>query len=212
MAVPVVFLGFLGLSFAVLWAITKYGDPKPTGEASAIEFHSACFDQARPFLSERAKQIGMPVEWNDTVLQTIFPDVPNAGTHIPALLVTPGILVIRGDNFEATNKHFEDIAIDLDNAGMPQTLIKLDAPTRAAVKDLEDGATLTPTLDQIELTSVLASVVKEDGIFSLHSGDGKTADRMQRAADRAIVLAHGPLPCLVTVHDVRSTAREQQQN
>ena len=207
MAVPVVFLGFLGLSFAVLWVITNYGDPKSTGESITIEFRSACLDESRPILSERATQIGMPVKWENDVMHTTLPDIPNAKTHIPNLLITPGSLIIQGDNFKANNDNFEDVAIDLDNAGMPQTLIKLDAPTRAAVKELDDKAELIPTLDEQALTSVLASTVKEEGIFSLHSGDGKTADRMQRAADRAIVLAHGPLPCAVRVQRVVSITK-----
>ena len=206
MAVPVVFLGFLGLSFGILWVITNYGDTTAKGDPVAIEFASACLDEARPILSERAKEIGMPVEWREESMYTTLPDLPEAKTHVPSLLITPGSLVLRGDDFKIGNESFEDVAIDLDNAGMPQTLIKLDAPTRAAVKELEDTVELVPTLDEQTLTSILASTVKEDGIVSLNSGEGKTADRMRRAADRAILLAHGPLPCAVRVQRVQSIA------
>ena len=207
MAVPVVFLGFLGLSFAVLWVVTNYGDPKTSGESISIAFSSACTDESIPILGKRADEVGMPVRWQGSTLYTTLPDIPDARTHIPALLSTPGMLIIQADDFEVSNDQIEDVAIDLDNAGMPETLLQLDAPTRAAVKDLADDTSLVPILDGLSLQPVLASAVKEEGIFSLHSGDGKTADRMQRAADRAILLAHGPLPCAVTVDTIQSTAQ-----
>ena len=204
MAVPVVFLGFLGLSFAVLWVVTNYGDTNTTGESIAIEFSSACTEDSVRLLGERAKEIGMPVQWEGSTLYTKLPDIPDARAKIPVLLTTPGTLIIRADGFEASNQNVADVAINLNNAGMPETLLQFDAPTRAAVKELSDDVSLVPTLDGTELSPVLASTVKEEGIFSLHSGEGKTADRMQRAADRAIILAHGPLPCDVSVQQVQS--------
>jgi len=210
MAVPVVFLGFLGLSFAILWFITKYDNPMSTGESVTIDFSSACLEDSLPFLSERARQVGMPVQLDQGSMTTTLPSIPNAREHVPALLTTPGRLIVTSDGFSASNEQFEDIAIDLDKAGMPETLIKFDADTRAAIKTLDDEAELQPTLDGVDLATVRASLVKEEGILALHSGDGKTADRMQRAADRAIVLAHGPLPCVVKTSGVRSTEKNKQ--
>ena len=208
MAVPVVFLGFLGLSFAVLWVVTNYGNSETSGESVSIAFSSACTDEVIPILEKRAKEVGMPIRWQGSTLFTTLPDIPKARTQIPELLTTPGTLIIHTDGFELGNENIEDVAIDLDNAGMPETLLQLDAPTRAAVKELPDDASLVATLDGVALPPVLASVVKDEGIFALHSGDGKTADRMQRAADRAILLAHGPLPCAVSVGQVQSTTQK----
>ena len=204
MAVPVVFLGCLGLAFATLWGVTRFGNPTSTGESVTIEFSAACLDEAMPMIAERAKQVGMPVELKGGVMHTTLPELPNAKATIPQLLTTPGQFALKGENFHAGNDDIEEVAIDLDRAGMPQTLIKFNSGTRAAIKELDDTVPLLPTLDAVEMPSVTAVKVKEDGVLSIHSGEGKTADRMQRAADRAIVLAHGPLPCSVQVQNIRS--------
>ena len=212
MAVPVVFLGFLGLSFAILWGITHYGDPTSQGEGVTIDFDSPCLDDAAPILIERAKQIGMPVEMVNGSMRTTLPDVPNARSTIPTLLTTPGHLVVKGGSFEVDNETFEEVAIDLDNAGMPQTLIKFDSDTYAALKNLDDALDLQPILDGVALSPVKALEVKKEGVLQIHSGEGKTADRMQRAADRAILLAHGPLPCGVTAGGVQSTQHTNNES
>jgi len=197
MAVPLVFLSFLGLAFATLWGITRFGNPTSTGASVTIEFSAACLDEATPMLVERAKQVGMPVEMKNGVMHTTLPELPDAQNTIPQLLTTPGQLILKGENFEASNDDIEEVAIELDRAGMPQTLVKFNANTRAAIKELEDTVELQPILDGVEMNAVKALEIKEEGILSIHAGEGKTADRMQRAADRAIVLAHGPLPCSV---------------
>ena len=205
MAVPVVFLGFLGLSFLVLWVITRFTEPSADGESVEIAFSGACLDEATPILVERAQQVGMDAQMSGGTMRTTLPDIENARSVVPAMLGTIGVLRVAADGFEATNDSIEDVAINLDKAGMPETLIKFDPDTRAAIKELDDKVALQPSIDGITLPSILASNVKEEGVLSLHSGDGKTALRMQRAADRAIVLAHGPLPCPITVESIRPT-------
>jgi len=204
MAVPIVFLGALGLAFGILWILTHYGDPTAEGEPVRIAFSGACLDAATPLLVERAKQVGMPVEMVGDTMLTTLPDMPDARTSIPAMLTTPGTFSLTGNGLDLGNDDIEDVAIELNNAGMPETLLKMNADARAAIKALDDAVELTPSIDGEDLTVFKASIIKEEGIVSLHAGEGMTADRMKRAADRAIVLAHGPLPCPISVRGVRA--------
>lgn len=206
MAVPVVFLGFLGLSFLVLWVITRFGEPSADGESVEITFSGACLDEAAPYLTERAQQVGMTAQMANGTMRTTLPDIENARSIVPAMLTTTGALMVTADGFQVGNDGIADVAINLDKAGMPETLIKFNADIRAAIKALEDNTQLQPSIDGQVLPDVRASDVKEEGVLALHSGDGKTSIRMQRAADRAIVLAHGPLPCPIQVESVRATS------
>ena len=206
MAVPVVFLGFLGLSFLVLWVITRFGEPSADGEFVEIIFSGTCLDESTPPLLKRAQQVGMDAKMDNGSMRTNLPDIENARSIVPAMLATTGALLVTADGFEAGNDAIQDVAINLDKAGMPETLIKFSAGARAAIKELDDNMQLQLSIDGQALPSVRVANVKEEGVLSLHSGEGKTSIRMQRAADRAIVLAHGPLPCPIQVQSVRPIA------
>lgn len=206
MAVPVVFLGSLGLAFGILWAITHFGDPTADGAAVQIEFSGSCMEEATPLLLGRATQVGMPATMEGTLMTTTLPDIPEAEQQIPDLLITQGELALIGEGVSLGNDDLEDVAIELDNAGMPQTLLKLDADARALIKSIDDKVEITPSIDGEPLPAVKASTIKEDGIVTLHAGEGVTAMRMKRAADRAIILAHGPLPCAISVRQIKNAA------
>ncbi len=208
MAVPIVFLGLLGLSFLVLWVITRFGEPSADGEAVEIVFAGACLDEAAPTLLERAQQVGMDARMTNGSMLTKLPDIENAKSIVPTMLATTGALLVTADGFEARNNAIQDVAINLDKAGMPETLIKFNADARAAIKELDDNTELQPNIDGQSFPSVRVENVKEEGVLSLHAGEGKTSVRMQRAADRAIVLAHGPLPCPIQVESVRPVSSQ----
>jgi hypothetical protein len=207
MATPIVFLSLLGLSFAVLFGVTRFGDASADGRQAAIEFRGSCIEEASPLLAKRAEQIGMPVAFDGATLNTTLPDMPEAETLIPAVLVTPGdfSLVSADGTVRFENRHIGEVAIDLDNSGMPVTLLKMDAGTRQELKPLDDDLEFTPTVDGTAFQSVKASELKDEAVVTLHSGEGITSARMKRAADLAIVLEHGPLPCALRIHGV-STA------
>jgi hypothetical protein len=204
MAVPIVFLGTLGLAFGILWMLTHFGDPTAEGESVRIEFSGACIDSAAPLLIERAFQVGMPARMEGGTMHTTLPDIEQARTSIPQMLATPGHFALTGTGVEMSNDDIEDVAIELNNAGMPETLLKLNADARALIRTLDDSVELTPAIDGEPMPPFKVSTIKEEGIVVLHAGEGKTADRMKRAADRAILLAHGPLPCSISVRGVQS--------
>jgi hypothetical protein len=197
MAVPIVFLGSLGLAFGVLWILTHFGNPTAEGESVRIEFSGACLDSASPMLIERAKQVGMTATMEGEFMDTTLPDMPDARSTIPEMLATTGHFRLTGIGVELNNDDIEDVAIELNNGGMPETLLKLNPDARALIKTLDDTIELNPVID--------VASVKEEGIVTLHAGEGMTAIRMRRAADRAILLAHGPLPCSITVRGVQSS-------
>ena len=208
MAVPIVFLGALGLAVAVLFGVTRFGDQTASGEQVSIGFGASCIDDARAQLLARANQIGMPAEMEGSTMLATLPDMPDAANLIPELLVRQGRLSVVDTSGETVfdNGHIDAVAIDLDEAGMPVTMLKLNAEARAALKDMDTELDLQPELDGEAFPKVSVSTLRETPELSFPSGTGKTSDRMKRAADRAIILEHGPLPCKVHVTNVAVVA------
>ena len=76
MAVPIVFLGALGLAVAVLFGVTRFGDQTASGEQVSIRFGAACIDDAQAQLLARAEQIAMPATMDGgTMTATSRPSV-----------------------------------------------------------------------------------------------------------------------------------------
>ena len=204
MAVPIVFLGALGLAVAVLFGLTRFGDQSATGEQVSISFAASCISDAREHLLARAEQIGMPSTMEGDAMTATLPDLPDAANLIPELLVRQGRLTVVKPDGEAVfdNGHIDAVAIDLDQAGMPVTMLKLNAGARAALKTMDGDLKLQPEIDGEAFESVRVSTLQDTPELSFPSGEGKTSDRMKRAADRAIILEHGPLPCRIHVTNV----------
>ena len=206
MAAPVVFLGGLGLAVAILFILTRFGDATAQGESVTIQFSGSCTDEARPLLERRAAQIGMPAEMTNSTMETTLPDMENARVLVSALLVQKGDFEVQDDESKVvfTNAHIDEVAIDLDEAGMPVTFIKLNASARSILREMEDTVTLVPLVDGSTFDKTTAADLRDEAVISLHSGVGMTADRMKRAADLAIILEHGPLPCTLSIGRVTS--------
>ena len=207
MAVPVVFIGGLGLAVAVLYGLTRFGNQTASGDAIAMTFAGECLDRAQALLLARAEQIGMPVEMTGQTMTAVLPDMPDAANLIPALLVRPGrfSLVDSSREYRFDNGHIDAVAIDLDTAGMPVTMLKLNAAARATLKDMPADLSLTPEVDGTTFEPVKVSTLQDTPEITIHSGDGRTSARMKRAADRAIILEHGPLPCAIHLTNVAAT-------
>jgi preprotein translocase subunit SecD len=207
MAAPVVFLGTLGVAAMALWGVTRFGSSEADGSAVTIEFSGACVERAGPMLLARAEQIGMPATITGSTMAATLPNMENAQTAVPQLLIRSGTFTLLSETGEAVfnNDHIDDVAIDLDNAGMPNTLVKLDAGARSDLLSMDDSATLTPMVDGTQYPSTTVNHLKEDPVLTLHVGEGRTSERMKRAADLAIILAHGPLPCPLEIIGVAET-------
>lgn len=204
MAAPIVFLGALGLAVAVLFGVTRFGSSTASGDRVTIAFNSSCMDSAIPLLTARAEQVGMPSTFNGEAMTTTLPAIDNARTLIPGLLATPGVFAVSDPTGTAVfnNKHIDEVAIDLDEAGMPMTLVKLGAGARADLKSMDGSVDLTPSVDGVSFEGLTIADLQEEAVVTLHSGEGITAERMKRAADLAIILQHGPLPCAVRISGV----------
>ena len=59
------------------------------------------------------------------------------------------------------NGHIDAVAIDLDEAGMPVTMLKLNAEARAALKDMDAELDLQPELDGEAFPKVSVSTLRE---------------------------------------------------
>ena len=204
MAVPVVFIGAMGLAVAVLYGLTRFGDQTASGDAVAISFSGACLDRATPLLIARAEQVGMPVTMSGSTMSAVLPDIPDAANTIPALLVREGqfALASKDDSVRFDNGHIDAVAIDLNTAGMPITMLKLNAAARAKLKGMTPELELHPEIDGTPFESIKVSQLQETPEITIPSGDGRTSERMKRAADHAIVLEHGPLPCAIHITNV----------
>ena len=204
MAVPVVFIGLMGLAVALLYGLTRFGDQTASGDAVAMTFSGSCMERATPLLVARAEQIGMPVTMNDGVMTATLPQLEDAANAIPALLVRPGHFKLQNTDSSVRfdNGHIDAVAIDLDNAGMPVTMLKLNAAARATLTDLDPTMELRPEIDGTHFDSVRVQVLQDTPEITMTSGDGRTSVRMKRAADRAIILEHGPLPCAIHILNV----------
>ena len=212
MAAPIVFLGGLGLAVALLFVLTRYGDTTTQGESVAIAFEGVCIDDAMQIIEARANQVGMPTAMVGQTMQTTLPDMENARILIPQLLVTTGTFALHDAAGQTvfTNADIEDVAIDLDESGMPVTFVKLDAGARARVRGMTAQDELVPLVDGSSFQPLTVETLQDDAEIQLHSGVGMTADRMKRAADLAIILEHGPLPCAIRVGSVTATQMPAQ--
>ena len=212
MAAPIVFLGGLGLAVALLFVLTRYGDTNTQGESVAIAFEGVCIDDAMPLIEARAHQVGMPTEMVGQTMKTTLPDMENARVLIPQLLVTTGTFALQDAAGQTVfgNADIEEVAIDLDESGMPVTFLKLDAGARARAREMTAEDELVPFVDGSSFQPLTVESLQDDAEIQLHSGVGMTADRMKRAADLAIILEHGPLPCAIRAAGV-TTAKIQAQ-
>jgi len=204
MAVPIVFLGTLGLAVAILFGVTRFGDQTASGDQVSITFGASCIDDARTQLIARAGQIGMPATMDGETMTATLPDMPDAANLIPELLARQGRLSVIDPGGEPVfdNGHIDAVAIDLNEAGMPVTMLKLNAEARAMLKTLDADLELQPEIDGEAFPKIRVSSLQDTPELSFPSGEGKTSDRMKRAADRAIILEHGPLPCRVHITNV----------
>ena len=212
MAAPIVFLGGLGLAVAVLFVLTRFGDTATQGESVAIAFEGVCLDDALPLIEARAHQVGMPTEMVGRTMKTTLPDMENARILIPRLLVTTGAFALQNAAGQTVfdNSDIGDIAIDLDESGMPVTFVKLNAGARAQAKEMTAEDDLVPFVDGVSFPSLTVASLQDEAEIELHSGVGMTADRMKRAADLAIILEHGPLPCAIRAGGVTATQVQSQ--
>ena len=206
MSAPMVFAFFL-MGAAVLVAILGRAGTDAKGERLTLRFTGECLAAAAPIVKERVAEIGLgdpayAEQAGALELTATLPGLPDDRTAMPALLGRPGALAIvsQGQTL-AANADLREIELRLDESGMPYTWIRLGPEAieklRAAIAADPQGSL------RIELDGELAAerpntALITDDTLRIVTGEGLTADRMRVAADRAILLRHGPLPCALS--------------
>jgi preprotein translocase subunit SecD len=136
-------------------------------------------------------------------------------SHIPALLARQGHLRAGTEASPIfTHEGIEEAQIRLDESGLPYTWLDLNPPAITALEAqavADPDGTMALVLDGVESPTRPFNKPVNDGGIRLLPGDGVTRSRMRIAADQAIVLTHGPLPCPLSVTSVQAVASSRGQ-
>ena len=214
MAVPAIFavllLGALGLL-----VLRGQQDFEPTGARLEIRFATTCAAEAAPVIAARAEDIGLgeprvTPDGSVVTLSGTMPGLPDDETAIPALLTRPGTFEARSSGTVVVDQSdITDASLDMDASNSPFTRVKLAPSARArlqAALDADPAGVLELTLDGERLLDRPNSVKLDDGDLRLITDSGQPRERARVAADRAIALSSGPLPCPVSVASVQPAA------
>jgi hypothetical protein len=128
-----------------------------------------------------------------------MPGLPDDATAMPALLTRPGRFTVNHNSAVlAENADLRMVEIRLDESGMPYTWVQLGPEAverlRAAIAADPQGKLVLRLDDEVVSERPNTAQMTDDSLRVV-TGEGMTADRMRVAADRAIVLHNGPIPC-----------------
>jgi len=206
MTAPMVFALFLMLAAGTVALLGRMGTDA-TGARLTLRFSGACVAAARPFIQGRAEEIGLgePQYAEDDGglrLTATLPGLPDDATAMPALLARPGRFPAQHNGAVlAENADLRMVEIRLDESGMPYTWVQLGPDAverlRAAIAADPQGK-LIVYLDDEVVSERPNTAQMTDESLRVVTGEGMTADRMRVAADRAIVLHNGPIPCALS--------------
>lgn len=206
MTAPMVFALFLMLAAGTVALLGRMGTDA-TGARLTLRFSGACVAAARPFIQGRAEEIGLgePQYAEDDGglrLTATMPGLPDDATAMPALLARPGRFTVQHNGAVlAENADLRMVEIRLDESGMPYTWVQLGPDAverlRAAIAADPQGK-LIVYLDDEVVSERPNTAQMTDESLRVVTGEGMTADRMRVAADRAIVLHNGPIPCALS--------------
>ena len=215
MAAPLIVATALMLATVTL-ALLAWKGGTAEGARLRIELTGTCGEQAIPILVARMQEMGLgeaqatSSATGVTLVATMPGSAENEADHIPAMLARQGLLT-AGPPAQPTftGEGVEEAQIRLDESGLPYTWLTLSAPALESLKAAaaaDPEGVLTLRLDAIDAPPRPHSKPINDGGIRLLPGEGITRERMQVAADHAIVLTHGPLPCPLTVGSVTEVA------
>jgi hypothetical protein len=192
-------------------ALQMSRDGSAAGDRVAMRFQTTCAAEVGPVLMKRAHDIGLgdptlSVEADAIVLTAALPGLGDDRVAVPALLTRPGTLLISAkDGPVLTEVDLADASFDLDEGGTPITRLKLLPQGRLrieAIMQADPGGALSIVVDGEALADRPNSIDLEDGQLRLPSGVGDNRLRARLAADRAISLSSGPLPCPTSLADL----------
>jgi preprotein translocase subunit SecD len=213
MAAPIIVASLLMLATGTLAVLAWIGGTAD-GERLRIDLTGTCSEASVPLFRARVAEMGLgnpEVTTTDTgvrIKATMPGTADDEATHVPSLLARRGLLVAGPASAPVFTRADLDAAdIRLDESGLPYTWIELNLRAIEALEALAEASPegeLAIRADQIDAPARPNSKpIVADGIRLLPGG-GITRDLMRSAADHAIVLNHGPLPCEWRVGSVTS--------
>jgi hypothetical protein len=201
MAAPLIFVGLIASAFGGLVLMVRTSG-SADGERIRATVKTACAETSMAVLSHRASAMGLgdaelSITPRGLSLTATLPETETDIQTIPAVLAQTGLIrMLDSEGIElATNDEVEGAGVEIDNAGMPTTLVQFDDVAKHALRVAIKNGPIQVELDGTLLGEHRGLPDLDDGYLELASGDGKTAIRMRRAADRSILLSSGPLPC-----------------
>ena len=207
MAIPLIFA-----AIALVGALVVYRhlsvERSASGARVTLRFEGACVPEARDIIYQRVDMVGLGepdlgLDGAALVLTATMPGLPDDATAIPALLTRRGALEIRsGDQALAGPLDVASASVNLDTSGAPYASVKL-LPSAAArvTAALRAGSALDVLLDGAVIVHQEGGDLEGDQL-TLTPSDGDPRARMRQAADWAILLSSGALPCDLTVTTV----------
>ena len=229
MTMPLVFAGFLITAVGIL-AFLVWKGGEANGARVKIQFAISCENpdiaKTKDVMQKRIADIGLgdphiePLsEGGIPVISLVatLPGLEGDTEKIPAVLSRKGDLQIKDDqgNVLAEKNNLKETSLALDESGMPyvglfletETLTKMSAyvsKNPQSYMDIfvdEERAARRPNTVKVQ--------VEEDFEIRIISEEGDVRQRMQLAADRAIVLSHASYPCALQTKSVMELTDEQ---
>jgi hypothetical protein len=206
-AAPLLFALLLLLATGALAALVVRGG-QAAGPRARMGFTGACAAEAAPFIAARAAAIGLgapeqALAGDRVELTATLPGLPDDLTHIPALLARPGRLRIGPAEAPlATEADLASAEVRLDEGGLPYAWVsfKADAALRLDEAFAAAHSGSTPiTIDGVVVADRPNNALEQAGLRIITQAAMPSRDRMRVAADQAIILSHGPLPCALQV-------------
>lgn len=207
-ALPIVSIAIVGTAYATLFWAGAEGRPAD-GALTRVRF-AAC-PEAQPVLAGRVEDMGLgEVTWAhegaEIVLQARFPSDPAVAQGIPTTLSRPGVLVVHDGEDPtrviATNADVESASPYLGFRAAPTTLIQLQRePGKRLKQYMEENfkSHLVMKMDGEVLLRRKNMPSEPLGQLMVEAEASTDPRVVTLAAERAVVLNHGPLPCPVSV-------------
>ena len=217
MAAPLVFAIMLMLAMGVLAFLIWRG-----GSISGPEVHFSlegdCAVKAQRFIDSRMKFVlgdsygGSSIEGNGITIQTRLHDHPNIEESFPLLVARKGTMDVRGNGVTlATRDDVTAVSLELNESGVTYVSVQFKDDVREKLADhvaQDPDGELAIYLDGELAVRRPNSAKIPDDEFKIISDVGDARARSLTAANRALVLKHGPLPCDLTPRAIEPTTVE----
>ena len=206
LVIPILSVAVVGLAYVVMFSIFLGGR---TADGARVTLQWSGCPAAGEVVSRRVEAMGLGDPELTTpdgrvVLTATLPAEPDVAARIPVTLAMPGVLRAWPEDDPSstlfTNADVSQAAMRQDLTLMPWTVLTLTPEARQRLQDTvmakRDGKVVYALDGQVIGTvSNLKGAALEVELTPEGTDD---RDRMQKAAERTVVLGSGPLPCPLT--------------